>query len=398
MNDDLELMADEIDGCLYAAVLRRGALVDLYADPATTTAGWASIYLGKVTKTDPKLDAAFVDMGEGLTGYLPAKHVVADNAQGGITQMLKGGQMILVQVKSEAKRSTVHESHKVPRLTMKLYVPGLFLSHHPNTAQVSLVAGLKENDKTSAIAARLKGKGGWIIRRPVEKASEGEIEHEVKYLHEIGQKILEAKDTRGDKPGRLKAGPNALFRALVDYGAPNFDHIHIGKKELFEQMTSWCARHLPALATSKRLRLFKPETPTQKLFDIHDIYSELEALKDQQVYLNAGGTIIIEPTSAMTVIDVNQGGAGSIPEVNQAAAREIVRQCRLRNLNGAILVDFINMEQKNERIRLLEAVQALFADDTANAQVHGFTRLGIMEITRKRRTASLAEKLKKPAS
>jgi ribonuclease E/ribonuclease G len=398
MSDDLELMADEIDGCLYAAVVRKGVLADLYVDPAVTTAGWASIYLGKVTKIDTKLDAAFVDMGEGLTGYLPAKHVVTDSegeSRPGIAQVLKGGQMILVQVKSEAKRNTVHESHKVPRLTMKLYVPGLFLSHHPNTSQVSVVSGWKENDKTNAIAARLKGKGGWIIRRAAENATEAEIEHEVQYLQEIGQKILAAKDTRGDKPGRLKAGPNALFRALVDYGAVNFEHIHIGNKAVFDLMTGWCARHLPALATSKRLRLFKPEKPDQKLFDIHDIYSELEALRDQQVYLNAGGTIIIEPTSAMTVIDVNQGSASGIPEINQAAAREIVRQCRLRNLNGALLIDFINMDQKSERVRLLDVMQALFADDTANAQVHGFTRLGIMEITRKRRTASLAEKLKK---
>jgi ribonuclease E/ribonuclease G len=397
MMNGLELMADEIEGCLFVAIVRKGVLVDLYADPVDTTAGWASLYLGKVAKIDTRLDAAFVDLGEGLTGYLPAKHVVVDGETGtgaGIAQMLKGGQMILVQIKSEAKRNTVHESHKIPRLTMKLYVPGLFLSYHPNSAPVS-VSGKDENEKTRALASRLKGKGGWSIRRAAESASEGDIDHEARYLLEIGQKILAAKDARNDKPGRVKAGPNALFRALVDYGAVNFEHIHVGNKQILDLMTGWCARHLPALAASKRLRLFKPEKTDQKLFDIYDVYSELEALQDQQIYLKAGGTIIIEPTSAVIMIDVNQGSAGSISEVNQSAALELARQCRLRNLSGAILIDFINMDQKSERARLLETMQEAFANDTANAQVHGFTRLGIIELTRKRRTASLAEKLKK---
>ena len=112
------------------------------------------------------------------------------------------------------------------------------------------------------------------------------------------------------------------------------------------------------------------------------------------MHLNDGGTIVIEHTSALTVIDVNQGRADSISGVNQSAAREIARQCRLRSLSGAILIDFINMDQKNERVRLLETLEALFAADKVSAQVHGLTRLGLVELTRKRRSAAFAEKLK----
>jgi len=398
-----ELLADEIDGRLYAAIVRDGVLVDLYVDPVATTAGWASIYLGKVVKIDTRLDAAFVDLGEGLTGYLPAKHTVvgASETGDGIADLLKGGQMVLVQIKSEGKSNTLHENHKLPRLTMKLYVPGVFLSHHPNSSQITIkpapakAGGKTESEKINALAARLKGQGGWVIRRFAENAAAEDIEHEAKYLQAVGRKILAAKETRGDKPGRLKAGPNALFRALIDHGAINFEHIHVGNKRLLELMTGWCARYLPALAASRRLRLFKPEKSGQTLFDIYDVYSEIEALQDNQVFLNSGGTIIIEHTPAFTVIDVNQGSAESVSTINQSAAREIARQCRLRNLSGAILIDFINMDQKNERVRLLETLEEVFADDTANAQVHGFTRLGIIELTRKRRTATLAEKLRK---
>jgi ribonuclease G len=396
----LDLLADEIDGRLYAAVVHKGVLYDLYTDAAETPVSWASFYLGKVVKIDAKLDAAFVDIGNGQLGFLPAKHIRhpgADESETrtGVTELLTNGQMLLVQVKSEAK-ITEHEAHKLPRLTMKLYVPGLFLAYSPTSSQVTISRKI-ENEKTLALTSKLKGKGGWIVQRHADKATEYDIEYESRQLQESWQAILAARAAQKDKPGLLKAGPNALFRALTDYGAINFEHIYVGNKKLLDLATSWSAEHLPALATSKRLRLYKPEQPGQKLFDIHDIFAGLESLQDGHVHLQGGGSIIIEPTAAIMVIDVNQGGASNISGVNQSAAREIARQCRLRNMSGAILIDFINMDQREERSKLLDTLADVFENDLANAQVHGFTRLGIIELTRKRRTATLAEKLKKPA-
>ena len=392
----LELLADEIDGRLYAAVVRNSVLADLYTDPSATEAGWGSVYLGKVIKIDPKLDAAFVDLGNGVTGYLPAKHIHytgADKSETrtGVTELLTGGQMILVQVKSEAKRSTAHENHKLPRLTMKLYLPGLFIIYSPTASQVTMSRKI-ENAETLSFTAKLKGKGGWIVQRHAEKASENDIEQEAAALQETWEKLLADKEMRQGKPGLLLAGPNALFRALMDYGAPQFEHIYAGNKKILDLITGWCAKHFPALATSKRLRLFKPEKPNQRLFDIYDLYAELEALSDNHVPLDAGGSIIIEPTSTLTVIDVNQGSAENIASANQAAAAEIARQCRLRNMSGAILIDFISMDQREERARLLDMLAAAFAPDLNAPQIHGFTRLGMIELTRRRRTATFAEK------
>lgn len=394
----LELLADEIDGRLYAAVVNKGVLTDLYVDKADTTGSWASMYLGKVIKIDPRQDAAFVDLGNGLTGYLPAKHIHhlgADESETrtGITELLTGGQMIIVQIKSEAKRTTEHETQKLPRLTMKLYVPGMFLVYSPSSSQVTISRRI-ENESVLTLTAKLKGKGGWLVQHHAEQATEADIALEAKHLQQTWQNILAARDACNGKPGLLKAGPNALFRALTDYGAIKFEHIHVGNKKILDLMTGWCARHIPALANSKRLRLFKPEKTGQTLFDIHDVYSALETLQDTHVPLKSGGSIIIEPTSALTIIDVNQGSADGQSAANQSAALEIARQCRLRNMSGAILIDFINMSQRDERTRLLETLSNVFADDLANAQIHGFTRLGIIELTRKRRTATLAEKLK----
>ncbi len=395
----LELLADEIDGRLCAAIVRDGVLDDFYADAQQTPVRWGAFYLGKVIKVDTKLEAALIDLGNGQQGFLPSKHVRrpgADEseARSGVAELLSGGQMVLVQVKSEGKPFTESENQKLPRLTMKLNVPGLFLNYSTTSSQVTISRKV-ESEQILAMTAKLKGKGGWIVRHHVEKATPEEIERESLRLQEDWQKILSAKDALGDKPGLLKEGPSALIRAVTDYGVANFEHIYVGNKQLLKEMTDWCAEHLPAFATSKRLRLFKPEKGTQKLFDIHDVYGALEALKEKRVFLDSGATIIIESTSAVTLIDVNQGRAGSIPASNQSAAREIARQCRLRNLSGAILVDFINMEQREERARLLETLTQVFTNDMGNAQVHGFTRLGIIELTRKRRTASLAEKLAK---
>ena len=163
-------------------------------------------------------------------------------------------------------------------------------------------------------------------------------------------------------------------------------------QEIFDLLATWCEIHDPALAKSKRLRLYKPEAQGQRLFDIHDIYAELEALEEKKVFLATGGSLIIEPTHALIVIDVNQGSATNIVEANIAAAHEVARQIRLRNLSGAIIVDFINMSQKSERAKLLDALERVLADDPAGAQSHGFTRIGIIEITRKRRSAMSYEK------
>jgi len=396
---DLELLVDEIEGHLYAAVVSDGMLTDLYVDPINTTASWGSIYLGKVIKIDTRMDAAIVDLGDGITGYLATKHIRTHGAdesetRTGLSELLSSGQMILTQIKSEGRCRTKNENGKLSRLTMKVYVPGQFLVYSPTSKQVTISQKI-ENEKTLAITAKLKNKYGWIVQHHAQKASEEEIEHESKYLEESWKNILSARDAHQGKPGLLKEGPNALFRALGDYGAFNFEHIHVGNKKILNLMTGWSGRHLPALATSKRLRLFKPSVTGQSLFDTHDLHTELEKLQESQVPLASGGTIIIEPTSALTIIDINQGNADNIPAVNMAASHEIARQSRLRNLSGAILIDFISIDRKSDRIRLLEALTKDFIDDFAVAQVHGYTRLGIVEITRKRRNTTLSESLEK---
>jgi ribonuclease E len=394
-----DLFADEIDGRLHAAILRKGIVTDLYADSIDMTGGWAALYLGKVTKLDKKLDAAIVDLGNGLQGFLPAKHVHLEGSgsaerRTGIAELLKPGQMLLVQIKSEAKNESLHEQHKLPRLTTKIYVIGQHLLYSPVLNRVTISRSVEDED-IIAFTAHLKGKGGWLVQSSAARADATLIEAESEQLMREWDIINDSRAASDDKPRLLKAAPNALFRVLSDYGAAAFDRIHIGNRQIFEMMTHWCERFAPPLATSKRLRLFKPEKPGQRLFEIDDIYSTLESLNDDIVHLPCGGSIIIEPTHAMVVIDVNQGGAATQLIANLEAAAESARQMRLRNLSGAVLIDFINMPLKSDRYELITAVEKAFARDHASAFVHGFTRLGSIEITRKRRSSPLVERLRR---
>lgn len=330
-----EIFADEIEGRLHVAVLQKNVVQDLYVDPIDTTGAWASIYRGKVTKVDTKLDAAIVDLGNGLSGFLQAKRIHTKNtSNSSIADLVKPGEMLLVQIKSEAKKQSLHENHKLPRLNTKL-----------------------RNIDGSDISTE-------------------------RFSNSL------------QNTGLLQAGPTALQRALHDYGVAGLDHLYVGNKKILDQTIIWSEKHAPELAASKRLRLHKPETGAKQLFDVHDIYTTLEDVKKPHIGLTSGGSVIIEQTHALAVIDVNQGNSGSVLGSNREASIEIARQIRLRSLSGAILIDFISMPQKSDRSEIVSLLEKLLADDRAQAQVHGFTRLGIVEITRKRRTETLTEKYK----
>lgn len=390
----IELYIDYIDGRPHAAACRHGKLSDLYVDATDRTLSWGATYMGKVIKIDNRLGAAIIDLGNGQTGLLMAKHVYvpsldATAARPEIGAMLTGGQAVLVQIKSEAGYRTQYDGKKLPRLTMKLCVMGQYLIYCPASAR-----GVPKKTPTPAqaeLAASLPNKG-WIVKERASKASRADIDTEAKTLLKEWQELKEAAEGGDKTPRLIKVGPDTIRRVMNDYSALMFDHIYVGNKKLFDRMSEWCAAFNPTLAGSKRLKLFKPLTPKEKLYDEYDLYSELEYLKDSRIDLPGGGWIVIDYPHAFTVIDVNQGSGPGPSEVNQQAALEISRQIRLRNLSGAILIDFIGMNQKSERSDLVETLANLFVDDGAVTQVHGFTRLGIIELTRKRRSATYMEK------
>lgn len=398
-NKGLELLIDERNGRLHAAVVRKTSMTDLFLDSADTTgATWGSIYMGRVAKIDRALDAAIIELGNGMTGFLPAKHAqpVAKNSAARklpIGDLLTPGQSIPVQVKSEARRGSRHEQMKMPRLTSKIVIFGQYSHHTPFSAAVLMSRKIAAPAVIDLVAEMKRGDAGFLVQATADLApGTGDIKAEAIELVKIWQRLKADIDAGGSVPRLIAAGPHALARALCDYSAGAFEHIYVGNKNILAQMQDWCAIHAPALATSKRLRLFKPEKPGQKLFDFYDVDGAIAELGESQVFLPGGGSIIIDYTHALVVIDVNQSSAPSTLDANIEAAQEVAKQMRLRNLSGAVIVDFINMTQRTDRTIVIDALEKALANDTASPLVHGFTRIGIVEITRKRRTGMLVEK------
>ena len=396
----IEILADIHDGRLFAAVLEKGRLLDLYADyKKPHSAPWASLWLGRVERVDPRLDAAFVDLGSGGTGFLPAKHVHASGGdksetRTGISSLLKSGQMVLVQVKAEAYLSSLHEHQKYPRLTTKLYLPGRTLHYSPHSNKVNISRKI-QNESVYAATKQLEGSGGWIIQPAADNTPADVIRQEAQALKQRWKEIQTKGSHDKSSPRLLMAAPNALERALVDHSDSQLDRVEVGDKALYAQAEHWLTQHAPhALGKGTTLSLFTKERDKMALFDFRDVSSELDTLGGAVVPLPSDGNLIVEQTSALVAIDINRAGGDSIASVNAEAAVESARQMRLRNLCGAILIDFINMPTKSDRTRIVEALERELGDDPHGTQIHGFTRLGIMEVTRKRRDATLAEKLK----
>ncbi len=395
MSTGLELFADDIDGYLYVAIIKDQKLIDLYVTPPDVIGSWASIHVGKVIKIDTKLDAAFIDIGNRLTGFLPAKHALPRKAgvatpRKDVSRMLNPGQMFLVQIKAEGQNTSLYENNKIPTLTANLHVPGGFLVYSPHSDDINYSSSIDERH-IEQLETNINLHGGWKVYPSAGKLSKDDINTEAKYLKKHWGTIQDKAHKLQDKTGVIEVGPIALFQALLDYGVASFDHIYAGNEIILKLMLNWSSKHFPSLAKSKRLRRFNPQDPSHKLFDIYDIYSEIDALQSKVVDLPSGANIIIENTSALTTIDVNQGSCPTRHKANLATAAEVARQIKIRNLSGIILIDFAGSPSKPKRHEIIDMLEKHLATDIGNTQVHGFTRLGMVELTRKRRTATVDE-------
>lgn len=400
-----ELMIGRWRGLDAAAVMRGGRLQDLYIDPPHRTASWASIYFGRVVRVDTKLDAAFIDLGSGLTGFLPAKHVhlresratdaAQDTPRAAIGDLVTPGEMLVVQVKAEGIAATALEAEKLPRLTTRLYFPGRFLTYSPQARANILPPGFDASEKYRQLQPHLGDLGGWMIRAGVDRARIESLAEESAALLRGWQILKDGMRNRPREPHLIVTGPDAQTRALMDYmgGQHSFVRIESGSAAALGAARNWVAAHCKLSAEKIVYADFDEKLEKQNIFDAYDLSTEMDAMVMPVAEAGCGVSLIIEKTHAFTVIDVNRGEEGAALSANLAAAAEVARQIRCRNLSGAVLIDFISMNVKSERFKTLRALEKAFAHDAGAAQVHGFTRLQLIEITRKRRTASLAEKL-----
>ncbi|ERS59694.1 hypothetical protein HMPREF1261_01301 [Corynebacterium sp. KPL1818] len=381
---------------------------DLLVEHFVTTEAQASlignIYLGRVQNVLPSMEAAFVDIGQGRNGVLYAGEIdwrktKLHGRSRKVENTLKSGDQILVQVAKDPI------GHKGARLTTRISLAGRYLVYVPGgrSAGISRKLPAPERKRLKDILGRVvPGDGGAIIRTAAENVPEEAIATDVQRLHnrweDISAQAKKEKSSKGAKPVTLYEEPNMLIKVVRDLFNEDFHRLIVDGKRSFNTVNAYVESMAPDLAD--RVVRYKPKDHGgQDAFAAYRIDEQLHKALSHKVWLPSGGTLVIDRTEAMTVIDVNTGkftgSGGNLEETvtrnNLEAAEEIVRQMRLRDLGGMIVVDFIDMVLPENQDLVLRRLKEALGRDRTRHQVSEVTSLGLVQMTRKRLGTGLVE-------
>jgi len=384
------------------AVLEGRSLIEHYvshpADDVSQIHG--NVYLGRVQNVLPGMEAAFVDIGtpknavlyRGDVHYDPEDIERAASGRPRIEDVLRAGQTILCQVTKNPIGA------KGARLTQEVSLPGRFVVLIPNSSTYGISKRLPDDERKRlrSILDRVKpAQHGVIVRTAAENVTTEEIENDVRGLLGLWSQI-EALAKRSKAPTLLYREPDMAVRVIREEFSQDYRSVLIDDPELFESVRDYVASISPELAD--RVEYYDTEAEPLPLYERHHVHEQLHRALDRKVWLPSGGSLIIEHTEALTVIDVNTGknvGRSSLEETvfknNLEAAVEIARQLRLRDVGGIIVVDFIDMERKDNRDEVVRVFRDALSRDKTRTQVFEISELGLCEMTRKRIGEGLLE-------
>ena len=407
----MDILIEELDGSLLTAALLNGRIEGFEVDPIDESVRWGSIYRAKVKTLDPARDAAFLDLGDDLTGLIYNKDIrIIDETgkakKGGekaISKTLSPGDMITVQAKTAyTKRpnsGTLTGENKLPQMSMDVTLPGRYLIYAPMLDRTKISSRIRDESVRGLIRTMMRDmneRANFIIRASAAFTQTDMLVQEAKFLKSLWQTIFE-QHSETDEPRLLKQGANALERSLSDHAARAVQTIEVTTMDHLDLAEQWCALFAPDLMPKITPVELSDASEDLALFYERDVIGQIESLFDSYIMMNGGGSIIIQSTAALTAIDVNTGGdkRGHLA-VNIEAVNEIARHIRLRNIGGAIVIDALKLKNKKEMQSVLEALEAATLKDPCTIQIHGVTGLGMIEMTRKRRTPPLDERFALP--
>jgi ribonuclease E len=388
------------DGHTHIALLEGRVLVEHSVSTARDSdiSIDGNIYLGRVQNVLPGMEAAFVDIGTPKNGVLYRGDVAFDpddveQKHPRIEQLLKNGQSVIVQVTKNPIGA------KGARLTQEVSLAGRFVVMVPSQPDTYGISKRLPDDERKRLRRVLEGlrppDAGLIVRTAAEGATAEELERDVRALRDQWEQIsaLAARS----KPARLLyQEPPLVLRMLREEFTKEYRAVLIDDRTLHEEVKGYVDAVAPELAD--RVELYDPEAEALPLFEKFHVHEQLLKALDRKVWLPSGGSLVIERTEALTVVDVNTGknvGKSNLEETvyrnNLEAAEEVARQLRLRDIGGIIVIDFIDMEIKANRAAVTKAFKDALARDKTRTQVFDISELGLAEMTRKRVSEGLVE-------
>ena len=360
-----------------------------------------NIYLGKVDNVLPGMEAAFVDIGLERNGFLHVDEILLPDGQAApkrgrgqgrrIDELLKPKQEILVQVNKDPIKS------KGARLTMNVTIAGRYLVYAPNGSGIGVSRRMadKERERLRRMVNRTyDGPGGLIVRTAAHGAKKEDFVREIAYLHRLNE-VLDKRRVGVKAPSLVFQEQDLPVRVLRDVFLSEFDKAIIDDPKQFERVTSFFNRTAPELVEGVELY-----TGKQPLFEKWNVDEAIQSTLGRRIDLPSGGYLIIDYTEALTVIDVNSGsftgrGKGGLEEtitkVNTEAAEEVVRQLRLRDIGGIIVIDFIDMARAKNRDRVLGTLRKALDTDKSKSYLVEISPLGLVEMTRQNITDGVRE-------
>lgn len=386
------------DSLTQLAVLEDGMLVEHYVDQGTQRSIIGNIYLGKVQNVLPAMEAAFIDIGRGRNAVLYAGEVDWSKSEGKpkrIEEALTSGQSVLVQVTKDPI------GHKGSRLTSSISLPGRFVVYVPGGSMSGISRKLSDSER-SRLRTILKDvvpdEAEVIIRTAAEGAGEDELRRDVARLKAQWEDI-ERKVKSGSAPAALYAEPDLTVKIVRDLFNEDFAKLVVAGDDAWDTIEPYVTHVAPAL--TDRLERWESDSD---VFEHYRVDEQIAKALDRKVWLPSGGSLVIDRTEAMTVIDVNTGkftGRGgnleeTVTKNNLEAAEEVARQLRLRDIGGIIVVDFIDMVLENNRDLLMRRLVECLARDRTRHQVAEVTSLGLVQMTRKRIGTGLLETFSTP--
>ena len=396
----LQILANKIQNKNEIALIENGNLIEYYEDIENDDRKEGNIYIGEVKDIIDGMEAAFVDIGAEKNAFihindiLPQENVVNDKNNNGkkeenkenkeenikIKDLIKKNQKILVQVKKDSN------DKKGARVSKHISLPGKYIVLMPNTNIITTsqkITNEKEQERLKKLVKEnINSKNGCVIRTSAIK-KEKEIIEEIKKLEAKWKKIEEEFNKDNEKPKLIYKTETILEKMIMDLANQKIDYIITNSKEEYEKIEKIKKENEELVGT-------KIELEKNDIFDKYDIKEEIKKIGNRKIWLKCGGFITIDKTEALTAIDVNTGKftgkkdlEKTVYKVNEEATYEIAKQLKLKDIGGIVIIDYIDMHKEENKQKIQETLKKCLEKDRSKTQVEGFTKLNLMEMTRK---------------